>query len=107
MLDITERNLKIIQTFLNLYVPDCEVRAFGSRVNGTAKKSSDLDLVIVGTNKLDFKTLGNLRELFMASDLPFSVDILDWHSLAESFRKNIEKDFLVLQPAPAAGSRSD
>jgi type I restriction enzyme S subunit len=46
MLDITERNLKIIRAFLNLYVPDCEVRAFGSRVNGTAKKSSDLAIVV-------------------------------------------------------------
>ncbi|MDR1114490.1 MAG: nucleotidyltransferase domain-containing protein [Candidatus Margulisbacteria bacterium] len=101
MLDITERNLKIIRTFLNLYVPNCEVRAFGSRVNGTAKKSSDLDLAIVAQNKLDFNTLGNLRELFMASELPFSVDILDWHSLPESFQKNIEKNFFILQPSAA------
>jgi type I restriction enzyme S subunit len=78
-------------------VPDCEVRAFGSRVNGTAKKFSDLDLVIVGQNKLSFNMLGNLRELFMASELPFSVDILDWHDLPKSFQENIEKNFSVLQ----------
>jgi predicted nucleotidyltransferase len=97
MLGLTEQNLKIIKTFLNLYVPDCEVRVFGSRVNGLAKKFSDLDLAIVGKDKINFNTLGSLRELFMASDLPFSVDILDWHSISKSFQKNIEANFYILQ----------
>jgi hypothetical protein len=37
----------------------------------------------------------------MASELPFSVDILDWHSLPESFQRNIGKTFFILQPSAA------
>jgi predicted nucleotidyltransferase len=55
MIDIEERYLAEIQRILSEWAPDCEVRAFGSRIGGNAEKYSDLDLVLVGN--LDVQVL--------------------------------------------------
>ena len=90
MLDILPEHLKIVKTILSNFVPDCEVRAFGSRCTGTARKYSDLDLCVCGNEKLDWKLLANLKDAMMESELPFRVDLLDYHTVSEHFRKTIE-----------------
>lgn len=42
--------------------------------------------------------ISDLREAFAESDLPFQVDIVDWGSASENFRKIIEKEYAVVQP---------
>lgn len=37
MIDIAKKDLDLVVSILRKYVPQCEVRAFGSRVTGTAK----------------------------------------------------------------------
>ena len=90
MIDVPAQDLKIIKQILKKYVPDCEIRAFGSRVTGKAKAYSDLDLVITGAKKLERKTMVFLKEAFEESKLNFRVDIVDWHAIAKSFREVIE-----------------
>ena len=48
MLDLPENQLQLVRGILQEIAPDREVWAFGSRVKGTAKPYSDLDLVIRG-----------------------------------------------------------
>jgi len=36
-----------------------------------------------------------IREDFEESDLPFRVDILDWHTISAEFKANIEAKFEV------------
>ena len=64
---------------------------------GLAKDYSDLDLAIVGGGPLDWRTLSRLKEAFEESDLPMRVDVLDWHSISESFRDVIEQGYVVVQ----------
>ena len=55
-----------------------KIQVFGSRVTGIRlKPHSDLDLLIVGPEKLPLLLLGDLREALSESDLPFSVDIVE------------------------------
>ena len=55
-----------------------KVQIFGSRATGIRlKPHSDLDLLIVGPEKLPLLLLGDLREALSESDLPFSVDIVE------------------------------
>ncbi len=96
MIDLSPTQLETVLRILADHVPGCEVRVFGSRVSGTAKKHSDLDLVIVGSRKLDFDTMRLLREAFAESDLPIRVDVLDWHALAPSFRDVIAAGYEIL-----------
>jgi type I restriction enzyme S subunit len=99
MIDLAPHHLEKIRTVLRQHVPLCEVRAFGSRVNWTAKDYSDLDLTVVGSGKLSDDTLRHLREAFEESDLPFRVDVLDWHAISPDFQKVIEKQYEVVQKA--------
>ena len=96
-LDIRPDHLKTVQEILERIIPDREVWVFGSRVNGTAKGTSDLDLVVIAENPLDFKTLGALRDAFSESDIPYKVDVVDWATISETFREIIRKDKVVIQ----------
>ena len=86
-----------VKRILAEYVPECEVRAFGSRAAWTAKDYSDLDLAVGGEGPLDWRTLDRLKEAFEESDLPMRVDVLDWHTISDSFREVIERDYVVMQ----------
>ncbi len=96
MIDVSAAQLKTIRQILVQYVPHTTVWAFGSRVLGTAQPYSDLDLAIVGTEKIPRATLTQLKEAFVASDIPFRVDILDWHRVSPSFQQIIAAQFVPL-----------
>lgn len=97
MIDISPEHLAEVQAVLREHVPECEVRAFGSRVQGTAKSYSDLDLAVAGAAALDVKRLYRLQEAFQESTLPFRVDVLDWWAVSESFRAVIARQYEVVQ----------
>ena len=97
LLDVRPDHLKIVQDILQRLVPDREVWAFGSRAKWLAKEYSDLDLCVLGDAPLGFSTLGLLEEAFDESDLPYKVDVVDWATTSEAFRKIIERDKVVLQ----------
>lgn len=91
------RGLDTVKQILAQHVPDCEVRAFGSRVHGTAKPYSDLDLAVVGPGRLPRDRVRCLEEAFEESTLPIRVDVLDWHAISPGFQAVIAKRFEVLQ----------
>ena len=96
-LDIKPADLKAVQAILHRYIPDREVRAFGSRVSGTVKPFSDLDLAVMGNIPLPAPILADLKDAFSESDLPFKVDIVDWAETRENFRAIIETAYVVVQ----------
>jgi type I restriction enzyme, S subunit len=98
MIDISPGDLKIVQDILRKHVPDREVWAFGSRAKRTAKTYSDLDLAVITDAPMSFEVSGALREDFSESDLPWRVDIVDWATTSETFRRIIEQDKVVVQP---------
>ena len=95
-IDLNPNHLATVKAILAEHVPECEVRAFGSRATWTAKDYSDLDLAVVGEGDMDWQTLGRLKEAFEESDLPMRVDVLDWHTISDGFRKVIERDYVTL-----------
>ena len=97
MIDLDPGQLETVAAILADLVPFAEVRAFGSRVKGTATAHSDLDLAIVATAPLPLATLGNLLEAFQESPLPFTVDIVDCHAITPEFRQLIDRQFVVVQ----------
>jgi len=68
------------------------VWVFGSRATGTARRASDLDLAIDAGRPLTRKETGTLLDAFEESDLPYTVDVVDLHTVAPSFRAIIERD---------------
>ncbi len=97
MIDIAQQNLTTIRRILAKRVPDCEVRAFGSRVTWTAKSHSDLDLVVVGDTKIPRSLLTKLKGDFENSAVPITVDLLDWHRISPEFRHHILEEYVTIQ----------
>lgn len=88
----------IVHDILVRNVPGQEVWAFGSRVKGPVKPYSDLDLAVISETPLPLDVLGRLAEDFSESILPWRVDVVDWATTSELFRKIIERDKVVLLP---------
>jgi type I restriction enzyme S subunit len=97
MIDLRPDHLEIVRDLLRQHVPECEVRAFGSRFKWTAKQASDLDLAVVGTKRLPTKKIMRLKEAFEESILPMRVDVLDWHAITPEFQRVIDAGFEVIQ----------
>ncbi len=68
-----------------------KILAFGSRVNGDAHDTSDLDLVVVTDTKekVQIDNLLDFKEQLRESNIPIIVQVLDWHRIPPSFHKNI------------------
>lgn len=93
---LTPQEIAEVKQILRTRLPGVEVRAFGSRVAGKPRKTSDLDLALMTAEPLDFGTLGELRDAFTESDLPFRVDLVDWATTDSSFRRIIERRYETL-----------
>jgi predicted nucleotidyltransferase len=96
-IDIAPADWAIVRDILQKHLPNREVWAFGSRAKGTAKMYSDLDLAVITDTPLSFDVSGALREDFSESDLPWRVDIVDWATTSEAFRRVIEQDKVMVQ----------
>jgi hypothetical protein len=46
---------------------------------------------------LDLRTLGDLKDALSESNLPFRVDVVDWATTNEGFRKIIEEQKVALE----------
>jgi len=103
-IDITLSNWEIVRQILQRHVAANEVWAFGSRATWTAKEYSDLDLAVIGDEPLGLTVSAALTDDFAKSDLPFKVDVVDWATTSESFRKIIQHDRVVVQ---SGGEPSD
>lgn len=77
------------------FIPDTEVWAYGSRVKGTAKSYSDLDLIVF-TKPEQRRAQFDLEEAFEESDLPFRVDLFSWDEIPEQFQENIKRNKVLL-----------
>lgn len=97
MIDLAPEQLEIVRRLLAVQVPDCEVRAFGSRVTGNARPYSDLDIVLLGPARLSIGRLAALREAFAESELAIRVDVIDWNAISKNFRNIIAAQFEILQ----------
>jgi len=107
MIDLAPEQLAIVRRLLATHVPECEVRAFGSRVAWTAKAHSDLDLALVGQGKIATSKLRRLREAFEESGLSVRVDLIDWNAISPGFQKVIEPRYEVLQKAAKVSASRD
>lgn len=67
------------------------------RILRTAKPYSGLDLAFITHQPLSFEQLATMADAFATSDLPIRVDVVDWASTSDAFRKIIERDRVVVQ----------
>ena len=97
-LHLSSRHCEEIEALLHKHLPDVEVWAYGSRVNGQSHDGSDLDLVLRGPElaEIDASRLADFIEALQDSTIPFLVEVRDWVRLPESFHREIEREHVVL-----------
>ena len=105
-LDLPRRYRRIVEALLREHVPDAEVWAYGSRVNGESHEGSDLDLVVRGPDlkRIPSGPLAGLIEALEDSKVPILVQTQDWARLPESFHQEIEQNYVVVREGVSAGS---
>lgn len=95
---ISDHEWQQVSSILQRFLPENEVWAFGSRVNGNAKPYSDLDLAIISQQPIPLPLLAEVAEAFSESDLPWKVDLVDWATTSERFRQVIAAQKLIVKP---------
>ena len=94
-LALTAAERQAVLEILRRHLPNTTAWVYGSRVDGTARPSSDLDLVVFAAPE-EMRRVGDLRDAFDESNLPFRVDLFVWDAVPRSFRENIRRRHVVL-----------
>ncbi|MBF0142926.1 MAG: nucleotidyltransferase domain-containing protein [Magnetococcales bacterium] len=109
-LHLSPQYLERVRHILQQHLPNAEVWAYGSRVNGRGHDASDLDLVLRNTSNSSDGVPGTLRlrQAFEESDLPVRVDLVEWADIPERFRQTISACYIPIQTgepeAPRGGT---
>ena len=95
-IDITAEQEETLLAFLRQFIPGVAVWAYGSRVKGTARPNSDLDLVAF-TTPAQRSVLSEFKDALAESNIPFLVDLHVWDEVPERFREIIREKYVVVQ----------
>lgn len=96
-IDIRPVDLARVWAVLRETVPDsATVWVFGSRAKGTARPTSDLDRALDAGRPLTRRESALLQDAFEESDLPYTVDVVDLHTVSDTFRALIDQDKVLL-----------
>jgi predicted nucleotidyltransferase len=85
----TEHRRLVLNILLGNLPGSTKAWVFGSRATGRARRYSDLDLAIDAGRPLTLDEIAGLSEAFSDSDLPYRVDLLDWHDVDDRLRQAI------------------
>ena len=107
-LHLSASHRRVLEGLLHEHLPDVEVWAYGSRVNGRCHDGSDLDLVMrgPGLENVPAQQLADFAGAVRDSTIPFLVEARDWARLPDVFRREIERDHAVLVRRLADDTRS-
>lgn len=87
--------LSIMGKYLDLKTH--KVFFFGSRVNGKSNDRSDIDIGILGPQRLPLSTLENIREEMKNLPTLYSIDVVDFQDASEDFRKIAMREVEFIQ----------
>lgn len=91
---LTESEENIIKSILEPYEDKYNFYYYGSRVKGSFRFLSDLDIMVKGIELANLSDINDIKDKFDKSNLPYVVNISDYHNLDEKFYKLIEADLV-------------
>ena len=92
-LRLDSRHLELLQKLLKPY--DCSFYVFGSRISSKAKRFSDIDLLYF--EDLPGASRYLIEEALEGSDLPYTVDLVNYQICELAFRKLIGSSYVCIQ----------
>ena len=101
-IDLPPDDRRLVLNILRVHLPqNTKVWVFGSRATGRARRYSDLDLAIDAGRRLTLDETARLAEAFSESDLPYRVDLVDWHDIDDRWRETIAAEGAALRISDA------
>jgi type I restriction enzyme S subunit len=98
--DLTADHRQLVLNILRARLPtSTKAWVFGSRATGRARRYSDLDLAIDAGRPITLDEIAALAEAFSDSDLPYRVDLVDWHDIDDRWRRTIRAERMALTEA--------
>lgn len=73
-----------------------KVFVFGSRAGDRAQKFSDIDIGVESPRKIPWHQLITIEGAFEESDLPYTVDVVDFSAVSNKFKKLAKKKTISL-----------
>jgi len=99
-IDLPADHARLVLNILRATLPQgTQAWVFGSRATGRARRYSDLDLAIDAGRCLTLDEIARLTEAFSDSDLPYRVDLVDWHDIDDRCRQIILAERVALTDA--------
>ncbi len=100
-IDLAPRHLAALRRILSseLGGVDCRVYMFGSRVRGSSRVASDVDLAVVSGEDVS-GAISRARLAFEESNLPYQVDLVDLKHAAVDLRAAIAREGKEIWAAP-------
>lgn len=68
------------------------IRLFGSRARGDARRASDIDIALVGSEPLPLEELAEARQSLEESSIPFRVDLVDYATASPALKNAIDSE---------------
>ena len=96
MIDLEKKYVEFIKNTIENVLPNVEIYIFGSRVQGVAKKYSDVDIALRNSGKIEFSDILRIKSLFEDSTFPYKVDIVNLDSVKPEFLSIIKKDMIKI-----------
>ncbi len=93
---MTPDQIATILKIIHLRLPKVTVYAYGSRVNGKPRKYSDLDIALDDGRKIGLSVILQLKESLSETNIPFSIDIIDYHSIGPTFKRIVDNEKIIL-----------
>jgi len=90
MLD--EQYQKKIVGLIAALLPDVKIYLFGSRAREKNHERSDIDIALVADQKLDIAVIGEVREVVNATNIPYKIDVVDFHRVYPAMQEMILKE---------------
>jgi uncharacterized protein len=81
---LLQSEINLIKTTVQKYLPESKVIIFGSRVLGTAKKFSDIDIAISNETKIKLEDLLNIKQE-ISDNCEYLIDLIDTKSVSNNF----------------------
>jgi len=85
---------KIINLTSALF-PDANIYIYGSRARGTHQDNSDIDIALDAEKKLDRYAISELKDVILALNQPYDIDIVDLNNISKEFKEIIMPELVL------------
>lgn len=84
-----------IVAILRALFPDAKIYLFGSRAQGTHRKTSDIDVAVDVGKQILRRDIGEARDMLRESNIPYKVDVVDLHGIPEKMKSIILEEGIL------------